>query len=94
MKRWEVIIQTAIFSAGVFMLFLLLAGAVHYPLGRVAFAILISGICLIAELFALFKVVQLMWRMSDRLARAMLRIAQPATPPPSSFDRDGELKHI
>jgi Zn-dependent protease with chaperone function len=83
MKGWEVIIQTAIFSAGVFMLLLLLALTVHYPLGRVAFAILVSGICLIAELFALFKVMQLMWRMSDRLAKAMLRVAHPASPPPA-----------
>ncbi len=80
MKRWEVIIQTAIFSAGVFTLLLLLSVAVHFPLGRVAFAILISGICLIAELFALFKVMQSMWRISERLARAILRDAHPSPP--------------
>ncbi len=83
MNRWEVIIQTAIFSACAFISLLLLALTVHYPLGRVAFAILISGICLIAELFAFFKVMQLMWRMSDRLAKAMLHVAHPASPPPT-----------
>jgi Zn-dependent protease with chaperone function len=83
MKRWEVIVQTAIFSLGVFTLLLLLSVAVHFPLGRVTFAILISGICLIAELFALFKVMQLMWRLSDKIAKAILRIAHPAPPLPA-----------
>jgi hypothetical protein len=77
MKRWGLIIQTAIFSVCVFTLLLLLSVAVHFPLGRVTSAILISGICLIAELFALFKAMQLMWRVSDRVARAVLRIAHP-----------------
>jgi hypothetical protein len=82
MKPWEVTIQTAFFSAGVFLLLLLLAVTVHYPLGRVVFALLIAGICLIAELFALLKVIQLMWRTSDRLARAVLRVAHPTDPSP------------
>ena len=83
MKRWEVIIQTAIFSAGVFTLLLLLSMAVHFPLGRVAFAILISGVCLIAEFFVLFKSMQLMWRVSDRFAKSILRIAHPTAPSPA-----------
>lgn len=83
MKRLEVIIQTAIFSAGVFTLLLLLSVAVHFPVGRVAFAILVSGICLSAELFALFKTMQLMWRVSDRLARSILRIAHPTVHSPA-----------
>jgi Zn-dependent protease with chaperone function len=80
MKRWEVIVQPAVFSVGVFTLLLLLSMAVRLPLGRVTFAILISGICLIAELFALFKAMQLMWRLSDRLAKSILRIAHPGAP--------------
>lgn len=83
MKRWELIVQTALFSTGLFTLLLLLSVAVRLPLGRVTFAVLISGICLIAELFAVFKALQLMWRVSDRLAKSILRIAPPGTPSPT-----------
>ncbi len=83
MKRWEIIVQTTGFSVGVFTLLLLLSVAVRLPLGRVSFAILISGICLIAELFALYKALQLMWRVSDKLAKSILRIAHPGAPSPT-----------
>lgn len=94
MRRWVVIVQTSIFSIGVFMLLFLLSVAVHFPMGRVTFAVLISGICLVAELFALFKLMQLIWRISERLARLILRSAPSHHPSPIPFDRDEELKHI
>ena len=83
MKRWEAILQTIIFSAGVFLLLLMLAIAVHQPLGRLAFGMLVSGLCLIAELFALFKVMQWLWRLSARLAGTISHKFHPPSPPAS-----------
>ena len=83
MNRWALIVQSVIFSAGVFVLLLLLSVAVHFPLGRVVFAVMVSGICLAAELFALFRLMRWMWKLSYRLSDAILRKAHPAAASPT-----------
>jgi hypothetical protein len=59
-------------------LLFLLAIAVHFPVGRVLFAVLLSVICLSAECFALFKVAQFLWRWSSKAASALVRILHPS----------------
>ena len=74
MKTRELFLQGGIFTISSLTLLLLLSIAVHFSAGRVFFAALVSLICLIAEGFALFKAVQLLWRWSSRAALAILRI--------------------
>lgn len=82
MKARELFLQGGIFTIGSLTLLLLLSVAVQYPVGRMFFAVLISLICLIAEGFALFKAIQMMWRCSSRAALAILRICFPDQPSP------------
>jgi len=77
MKSRELFLQGGIFTISSLTLLLLLSVAVHFPAGRVSFAVVVSLICLIAEGFALFKATQLMWRWSNRAALAILRIWFP-----------------
>lgn len=77
MRARELFLQGGIFTISSLTLLLLLSIAVHFPAGRVFFALLVSLICLVAEDFALFKAVQFLWRWSSRAAIAILRICFP-----------------
>jgi hypothetical protein len=83
MKTWELFLQGGIFATSNLTLLLLLSIAIHFPVGRVLFTIVVSGICLIAECFALFKVTQLLWRWSSKAALAILRIVRPSHSSPA-----------
>ena len=77
MRTRELFLQGCLFTISSLTSLFLLSIVVHFPLGRVLFAVLVSGICLIAECFALFKVGQLLWRWSGKAALAIVRISQP-----------------
>jgi len=80
MRTRKPILQGFLFMISSLTSLFLLSIVVHFPLGRVLFAVLVSGICLIAECFALFKVGQLLWRCSGKAALAIVRIAHPGQP--------------
>lgn len=80
MRTGEVFLQGCVFTVSSFTSLFLLSIVVHFPLGRVLFAVLVSGICLIAECFVLFKAARLLWRWSGEAALAILHIVGPSQP--------------
>ena len=76
MRTRELFLQGCLFTISSLTSLFFLSIVVHSPLGRVLFAVLVSGICLIAECFALFKVGQSLWRWSGKAALAIVRISQ------------------
>jgi hypothetical protein len=80
MRTRELFLQGCFFTISCLTLLFLLSIAVHFPLGRVLFAVLVSVICLSAECFALFKVAQFLWRWSSKAASALVRILHPSQP--------------
>jgi|HubBroStandDraft_5_1064220.scaffolds.fasta_scaffold443883_2 hypothetical protein len=85
MRARELFLQSCFFTISCLTLLFLLSIAVHFPSGRVLFAVLVSVICLSAECFALFKVAQSLWRWSGKAVLAILRIAHSGQPS-RSFD--------
>lgn len=83
MTTLELIFQSALFSLASFVALLALSIVAHYSLGRMAFALLVSAVCLAAELFAVFKLAQAIWRLSGRIARALLRVTPTKTSAPA-----------
>jgi hypothetical protein len=80
MRTRELLLQSCFFTISCLTLLFLLSIAVHFPVGRVLFAVLVSVICLSAECFALFKVAQNLWRWSSKAASALVRILHPSQP--------------
>jgi len=83
MRTREVFLQGYLFTISSLTSLFLLSFVVHFPFGRVLFAVLASGICLIAECFALFKLAQSLWRWSGKAALAIVRISQHHQSPSS-----------
>jgi hypothetical protein len=77
MRTWELFLHGFFFTISCLTLLFLLSIAVHFPVGRVLFAVLISVICLGAECFALYKVAQFLWRWSSEATIALVRILHP-----------------
>jgi hypothetical protein len=80
MRTRELFLQCCFFTMSCLVLLFLLSIAVHFQVGRVLFAVLVSVICLSAECFALFKVSQFLWRLSSKAASALLRALHPSRP--------------
>jgi uncharacterized SAM-binding protein YcdF (DUF218 family) len=80
MRTRELLLQSCFFTISCLTLLFLLSIAVHFPVGRVLFAVLVSMICLSAECFALLKVTQFLWRWSSKAASALVRILHPSQP--------------
>ena len=80
MSTRELFLQGCLFTISCLTLLFLLSIAVHFPVGRLLFAVLVSVICLSAECFALFKMVQFLWRWSSKAAIALVRILHPSQP--------------
>jgi hypothetical protein len=83
MRTRGLFLQACLFTISNLTLLFLLSIVVHFQIGRVLFAILVSGIRLVAECFVLFKVAQLIWRSSGKAALAILRIGHPGEPSPA-----------
>ena len=82
MRTRGLFLQACLFTISSLTLLFLLSIVVHFQIGRVLFAILVSGICLVAECFAFFKVAQLIWRLSGKAALAILRVGHSGQPSP------------
>ena len=80
MRTRELFLQSCFFTVSCLALLVLLSIAVHFPAGRVLFAVFVSVICLSAECFALFRVAQFLWRWSRKAAIAFVRILHPSQP--------------
>ena len=80
MRTRELFLQGCFFTMSCLTLLFLLSIAVHFPVGRVLFAVLVSVICLSAECFALLKMAQFLWRWSSKAAIALMRILYPRQP--------------
>ena len=80
MRTRELLLQSCFFTIGCLTLLFLLFIAVHFPVGRILFAVLVSVICLSAECFVLFKVAQFLWRSSSKAAITLVRIVHSSAP--------------
>lgn len=80
MSKRELFLRGCFFTISCLTLLLLLSIAVHFPVGRLLFAVLVSVICLSAECFALFKMAQFLWRWSGKAAIALVRFLHPSQP--------------
>jgi hypothetical protein len=83
MRTRGLFLQACLFTISSLTLLFLLSIVVHFQIGRVLFAILVSGICLVAECFAIFKVARLLWRSSGKAALAIMRIGHSSEPSPA-----------
>ena len=83
MRTHELFLQACLFTISSLTVLFLLSIVVHFQLGRLLFAILVSGICLVAACFALFKVARLLWRSNGKAALAILRIGHSGEPSPA-----------
>jgi hypothetical protein len=85
-------LQGAVFFTCVFTIFLFAGEAAHFPVGRLLFAISLSIVCLIAELYVLVRAVRFLWKLSGRIVSHQVSgKSQPFGS--SAFDRAGELSH-
>jgi hypothetical protein len=78
------LLQSAVFIVVGLALLSALSIAVQWWIPRLAFAICVGGVCLIAELIAVVKIAQLLWKWSGWLATGMFRLGAGAvgsTPP-------------
>jgi len=82
MRTREQVLKGCFFTISCLTLLFLLSIAVHFPVGRVLFAVLVSVICLSAECFALFKIAQFLWRWSGKASIALGRMSTRANQPP------------
>jgi hypothetical protein len=73
MRATEYFLQGVLFAITSLALLFSLSIAVHFPIGRLLFAVLVAGICLCAECFALFKLLRLLFRWSSKAAVVILR---------------------
>jgi hypothetical protein len=80
MRTRELFLQGCLFTISCLTLLFLLSIAMHFPIGRVLFAVLVSVICLSAECLAVFKIAQFLWRWSSKASIALVRIVHPSEP--------------
>lgn len=91
--RRAFVLQGAIFVISVLTILLFAGEATRFPLGRVLFAIFVSSIFLIAELYVAVKMGRFLWRLSGRMAlyRPYEKASNRGV---SNFDRPEPLLHI
>jgi membrane-bound metal-dependent hydrolase YbcI (DUF457 family) len=91
--RQALALQGAVFFISVFTILLFAGEAAQFPLGRVLFAIFVSSLCSIAELYVVVQGVRFLWKLSGRITsrRASGKLQKSGS---SGFDRAEELPHI
>ena len=77
---YRLLLQSSLFIVQGLGLLVALSLAVHFEIARLLFAILVAGICLMAEVFVLAKIAQRLWQWSDREAFAILRFGTGKVP--------------
>jgi hypothetical protein len=80
MRTRDLFLQGRFFTISCLTFLFLLSIVVHFPVGRVLFAVLVSVICLSAECFALFKVGPVSVAMGRKAASALVRALHPSQP--------------
>jgi hypothetical protein len=91
--RRTVLLQGAIFVIAVFTILLFAGEATRFLLGRVLFAISVSSVCLIAELYVAVRIGRFLWRLSGRMASSR-PYEELSTSGGRNFDGPKELAHI
>jgi len=71
--KLELVAQSAAFLVLGAFLILLLGVAVHFELARLLLSIAVAGVCLIAELYVIYKVLHRLWKWSGTLAGALFK---------------------
>ena len=91
--RQGLALQGTVFFISAFAILLFAGEAAQFPLGRVLFAIFVSSVCLIAELYVVVQGVQFLWKLSGRIAsrRASGKLRKSGS---GGFDRAEELPHM
>lgn len=86
------LLQSAVFVLLGLAILLALSIAVQWWIPRLAFAICVGGVCLIAEVIALVKIAQLLWKWSGWLATEMFRLgASTVGSTPGRTEKRGEV---
>ena len=91
--RRALALQGTVFFISVFTILLFASEAAQFPLGRVLFAIFVSSICLIAELYVVVQAVRFLWKVSGRIT-SRRESGELRNSGSSGFDRAEELPHI
>ena len=72
MKHRVFAFQSIVFATSCYCLAVLFAAAVRFPTGRLLFSIVLALICVAAEIFSGYVVLQQLWRWSARAASVLL----------------------
>lgn len=69
MKRNNLVSQTVLFSVSCFFLLWFVAWMIRFPISRELFAILVTVMCLGAEIFVGYLALRQLWKWSGRATR-------------------------
>jgi hypothetical protein len=90
--NYRSLFQSAVFILLGLALLSALSIAVQWWIPRLAFAICVGGVCLIAEVIAVVKIAQLLWKWSGWLATGMFRLgAGTVGSTPAQTEKRGEV---
>jgi len=91
MKHKNLVLHTVLFSTSCFFLMWFVAWVIRFPIPRALFAILVTVICLGAEIFAGYFALRQLWRWSGR-ATQQIRREQAMSPVPIVAERGADLE--
>ena len=73
MKLRSLILRSALFAVGCYLLLWLCVWVIRFPIPRAIFAIMVSLICLGAEAFAGYFVLRQLWRWSGAVTQRLFK---------------------
>jgi hypothetical protein len=88
--NYRSLLQSAVFILLGLALLSALSIAVQWWIPRLTFAICVGGVCLIAEVIAVEKIAQLLWKWSGWLAVGMFRLSAAVGGTPAQTEKRGE----
>jgi hypothetical protein len=90
--KYRSLLQSAVFILVGLALMSALSIAVQWWIPRLAFAICVGGVCLIAEVIAVAKIAHLLWKWSGWLVTGMFRLgAGTVGSAPTQTEKRGEI---
>jgi hypothetical protein len=71
--KLELLAQSATFFVLGALLMLLLGVGVHFGLARLVLSILVASVCVVAELYVIYKVLHRLWKWSGMLTGVLFK---------------------
>jgi hypothetical protein len=71
--KLELLAQSAAFLLFSVLLAMLLGAAIRFEVSRLVLSIAVAGVCLLAELYVLVKILHRLWRWSGTITGVLLR---------------------